>query len=50
MLFPAVPIEPDPSTRHFDRFKTIVSHGIAPGSSSASEALYASTGVSHLGG
>jgi hypothetical protein len=42
--------KPDPSTRHLDRFKTIGSHGIALGSSAASEALYASTGVSHLGG
>ena len=40
----------NPSTRHLDRFKTIISHGVALGSSSASEALYASTGVSHLGG
>src|SRR5208337_776133 len=39
--------KPDPSTRHLDRFKTIISHGTATGSRSASEALYASTGVSH---
>jgi len=49
-LFPAVSVEADPSTRHLDRFKTIISHGGAPGSSLACEVLYASTEVSHLGG
>src|SRR5271157_638902 len=49
-LFPAVSVEAGPSTCHLDRFKTIGSHGVATDSSSASEALYASTVVSHLGG
>ena len=48
------------STRDLDRFKIIIQdieaagrftiHGVALGSSLAYEALYASTGVSHLGG
>ena len=31
-LFPAVSVEADPSTRYLDRFKTIINHGVAPGS------------------
>ena len=48
------------STRYHDRFKIIIQdieaagqftiHGVAPGSSLACEALFASIGVSHLGG
>src|SRR4051812_1445075 len=49
-LFPAVPVEPDPPARHIDGFETVVCHGIAPGSSLAQEALYASTSVFRLGG